>query len=157
MPIPITNHFARNHLQSRQLGGYMTKNYFHRAGSKQATTWFALFTLMLVVVAPLISVFLQKDTMKMMPGMMHPHTPMMGAHHVGLKQGQMPDDHAEACGYCVLLAHVPGLLSAPAVLIFALMLRLSLQLPPPVIQLRHFFFWLYPHPRAPPQLATFTD
>jgi hypothetical protein len=33
----------------------------------------------------------------------------------------VPLDHAEACGYCVLLAHVPGL-------IFALVLLLSLML-----------------------------
>ncbi len=35
-----------------------------------------------------------------------------GATHTG---HEMPLDHAEACGYCVLLAHVPGLLFAGAV------------------------------------------
>lgn len=132
----------------------MAKNFFHHSRSKKVAAWFAQFAIVLVIVAPLISVFLQKDTMQMMPSIMHHHTPMMGAHHVGLKPRQMPNDHAEACGYCVLLAHVPGLLSALAVLICALMLRLCLQLPQSVIQARYFFLWLYPHTRAPPQLAT---
>lgn len=130
----------------------MSGHYFHRIYRKQIAVWLALFAIALIIVAPLISVSLQKDTMQMM----HHHTPMMDEHHVGHKPIQMPEDHAEACGYCVLLVHVPGMLSALAVLICAQMLRLRLQPPRPVIQEKFFFLWLYPHTRAPPQKTTFT-
>ncbi|EOQ24694.1 hypothetical protein WC1_01620 [Citrobacter sp. KTE30] len=134
----------------------MSGHYYHRIYHKQIAAWLALFAIALIIVAPLISVSLQKVTMQMMPGVMHHHMPMMDEHHVGHKPIQMPEDHAEACGYCVLLVHVPGLLSAPALLICAQMLHLRLQTPRSVIQEKFFFPWLYPHTRAPPQKTTFT-
>lgn len=132
----------------------MFRHYFHRIHRKQIAAWFALFAITLIIVAPLISVFLPKGTMKMMPDMMHHHAPVVDSHHA--KTVPMPDELTEACGYCVLLAHVPGLLSSLAGLICALMLRLCLQPPQPVIHERHFYHWLYPHTRAPPQMTTFT-
>lgn len=131
----------------------MSRYYFHCIHRKQIAAWFALFAIALIIVAPLISVFLQKDTMKMMPGMTH-HAPMEGMHHVGDKT--VPNEFTEACGYCVLLAHVPGLMFSLAGLICAQMLRIRLQLPWPAIQEKYFFPWLYPHTRAPPQITTFT-
>lgn len=88
--------------------------------------------------------------------MMHHHTAMLSAHHVGQKPVQMPDEHTEACGYCLFLTHVPGLPAALAGLSFAQILHLCFQLVWPVLQVRHFFFWLYPHTRAPPQISAST-
>lgn len=134
----------------------MIWNYFHHSRSKLTAARFALFAISLMIFAPLISVFLQKDMTKMVPGMMYHHAPMIDEHHVDHKLIQIPQDHAEACGYCVLLAHVPGVLSALAVLICAQMLRLRFQSSQPVLQKKNFFPWLYPHTRAPPQNTTFT-
>lgn len=134
----------------------MSRNYFHRMHTKQIAAWFALFAIALIIIAPLISVFLQKSTMKMMPGMMHHHAPMVDSHHASHKTVPMPDELTDACGYCGLLAHVPGLLPSLAGLICALMLRLRLQPPQPVTHQRYFSPWLYPHTRAPPQMITFT-
>lgn len=86
----------------------MSGHYFHHIYRKQTAAWPALFAIALIIVAPLISVSLQKDTMQMMPGVMHHHTPMINEHHVGHKPTQMPEDHAEACAYCMLLVHVLG-------------------------------------------------
>jgi len=49
----------------------------------------------------------------------------MDAHH-GDTPHTMPVDHAEACGYCVLLAHVPGMMLALIVLLCVVLLRLRL-------------------------------
>ncbi|STQ09857.1 Uncharacterised protein [Enterobacter cloacae] len=43
-----------------------------------------------------------------MPGMHHDMSMMSMDEHHGDMQHSMPVDHAEACGYCVLLAHVPA-------------------------------------------------
>ena len=105
----------------------MVSNSFQQTTPKRRAAWLALLAILLIVVAPLISVSLQKDPMSAMPGMHHAmmmdsssasmaqmpgHKMTMmhstdGATHTG---HEMPLDHAEACGYCVLLAHVPGLL-----------------------------------------------
>ncbi|MFP2423710.1 DUF2946 domain-containing protein [Pseudescherichia vulneris] len=133
----------------------MADNRFHRSSSKRLAAWFALFAMALIIVAPLISVSLQKNPMSTMPGMHHDLS-MMGEHHVGHSPASMPVDHAEACGYCVLLAHVPGLLLALVVLVCALLMRLHFRLPRLVVQAWHFFPWLYPDTRAPPTLSAFT-
>lgn len=102
----------------------MVSNSFQQTTPKRRAAWLALLAILLIVVAPLISVSLQKDPMSAMPGMHHAtmmdsssasmaqmpgHKMAMmhstdGATHTG---HEMPLDHAEACGYCVLLAHVP--------------------------------------------------
>jgi hypothetical protein len=46
--------------------------------------------------------------MSAMPGMHHDMSMMSMDEHHGDMPHTMPLDHAEACGYCVLLAHVPG-------------------------------------------------
>ncbi len=103
----------------------MVSNSFQQTTPKRRAAWLALLAILLIVVAPLISVSLQKDPMSAMPGMHHAmmmdsssasmaqmpgHKMAMmhstdGATHTG---HEMPLDHAEACGYCVLLAHVRG-------------------------------------------------
>jgi Protein of unknown function (DUF2946) len=132
----------------------MAHNRFHRIHSKRIAAWFALFAIALIIVAPLISVSLQKDPMSAMPGMHHGIS-MMGEHSAGHGSESMPVDHAEACGYCVLLAHVPGMLLALIVLACALLVRLRFRLPRAVVQAWHFFPWLYPETRAPPRLSAF--
>lgn len=134
----------------------MAQHTFHRNDSKRIAAWFALFAIALIIIAPLISVSLQKDPMSAMPGMMHHDMSMMSEHHAGQKPVLMPVDHAEACGYCVLLAHVPGLILALVALICALLLRIRHRPPRPFIQVWHFFPWLTPHPRAPPRWSAFT-
>ncbi|HCT4952827.1 TPA: DUF2946 domain-containing protein [Citrobacter freundii] len=134
----------------------MSGHYFHRIYRKQIAAWLALFAIALIIVAPLISVSLQKDTGQIVPGVIHHHMPMMDEHHVDHKPIQMPEEHTEACGYCVLLVHVPGVLSALAVLMCTQMLHLRLQPAQPVIHERYFSLWLYPHTRAPPQMTAFT-
>jgi hypothetical protein len=56
----------------------------------------------------------------------------------------MPLDHAEACGYCVLLAHVPGLIFALALLL-SLMLRRQ-RVPVPAGKRWHYFPGFTPKP-----------
>jgi hypothetical protein len=80
-------------------------NVLHQHNWKRAAALTALFAILLIVVAPLISVS-QKDPMSAMPGMHHDMSMMsMDEHHGDM---HTPVDHAEACGYCVLLAHVPA-------------------------------------------------
>lgn len=107
----------------------------------------ALFAILLIIVAPLISVSLQKDPMSAMPGMHHDMS-MMAEHHTSSES--MPVDHAEACGYCVLLAQIPGLMLALVVLLCALVLRQRLTPPLPIVHHWHDFPWLCPDTRAPP-------
>ena len=132
----------------------MALNRFHRRESKRIAAWFALFAMVLILVAPLISVSLQKDPMSAMPGMMHHDMSMMSEHHAGTES--MPVDHAEACGYCVLLAQVPGLMLSLIALVCALLLRIRLHIARMAAQVWHYFPWLYPHSRAPPRSSTFT-
>ena len=128
-------------------------NVLHQHNWKRAAALTALFAILLIVVAPLISVSLQKDPMSAMPGMHHDMSMM--AEHVG-HHGQsssmpMPVDHGEACGYCVLLTHVPGLMLALVILLSGMLLRQKLTPPRPVVKHWHFFPWLYPDTRAPPR------
>lgn len=130
----------------------MADNRFHRRNSKYFAAWLALFAIALIIVAPLISVSLQKDPMSAMPGMHHDMS-MKDAHHG--ESEPMPLDHAEACGYCVLLAHVPGIIVALVLLVYALLQRLRERPSRSVIQAWHFFPWLYPDTRAPPRWSAF--
>jgi hypothetical protein len=66
--------------------------------------------------------------MSAMPGMHHDMSMMsMDEHHGDMHT--MPVDHAEACGYCVLLAHVPGVMLALIVLLSVVLQRLRVKPP----------------------------
>ncbi|MBS1206418.1 MAG: hypothetical protein H6R25_3317 [Proteobacteria bacterium] len=130
------------------------KNVFHQWAAKRSATCLALFAILLIVVAPLISVFLQQDPMSAMPGMHHQMS--MPMHHEMSSQPEthsqtsLPVDHSEACGYCVLLSHVPGLILLVMLLLMGRALRMRripARLP---VRLWHFFPWLCPDTRAPP-------
>lgn len=208
----------------------MVRNVFHQYAAQRAAAGLALFAILLILVAPLISVSLQQDPMSAMPGMhhemgmpMHAHhdvasqpnemsMPMhshhdvasppnvmsmpMHAHHDAASQPNemsmpmhahhdvasppnemsmpmhahhdvasppmsrhqpspqsMPLDHAEACGYCVLLAHVPGLLFLVILLLLGRVLRICLVVARQPVQHWHFFPWLCPDTRAPPRVC----
>ncbi|HIE5390731.1 TPA: DUF2946 domain-containing protein [Enterobacter cancerogenus] len=132
-------------------------NVLHQHKRKRAAALTALFAILLIVVAPLISVSLQKDPMSAMPGMHHHDmsTMSMDEPH-GDTPHAMPVDHAEACGYCVLLAHVPGVMLALIVLLSAVLLRTREQPPRQTVSHWHFFPWLYPDTRAPPRQSAFS-
>ncbi|MGK9174670.1 DUF2946 domain-containing protein [Yokenella regensburgei] len=128
---------------------------------QRAGTALALFSILLIVIAPLISVALQKDPMSAMPGMHHDMSsmsmtvqPEMAGHH-DMTPASVPLDHAEACGYCVLMAHVPGLLLALVVLISLILSRIRLSVPRPVLRHWRLFPPLWPDTRAPPHLSAF--
>jgi len=125
----------------------------HQATWQRIATGLALFAILMIVFAPLVSVSLQKDPMSAMPGMHHEMT-MMTEHHAPSEM--MPVDHAEACGYCVLLAHVPGVMLALVMLLCAVLLRQRLTPPRPAIRHWHFFPWLCPDTRAPPRLSAYS-
>lgn len=132
-------------------------NLMHHSTWKRAAALTALFAILLIVIAPLISVALQKDPMSAMPGMHHEMS--MDEHHAehhGDMQHSLPVDHAEACGYCVLLAHVPGVILALIVLLCGVLLRLRITPPRPAVRHWHFFLWLCPDTRAPPRLSAFS-
>ena len=131
-------------------------NALHHSASKRAAAWTALFAILLIVVAPLISISLQKDPMSAMPGMHHDMSAMPMDDHHGDTSHSMPVDHAEACGYCVLMAHVPGMILALVVLLSAVLQRLSIKPPRPVVSNWHYFPWLYPDKRAPPRWTAFS-
>ena len=131
-------------------------NVLHQHTWKRAAALTALFAILLIVVAPLISVSLQKDPMSAMPGMHHDMSMMsMDAHHDDMSH-TMPVDHAEACGYCVLLAHVPGVMLALIVLLSVELQRLRVKPTRQVVCYWHFFPWLYPDTRAPPHRSAFS-
>lgn len=130
------------------------------------TAWLALFAMALIIVAPLISIALQKDPMSAMPGMHHDMSAMPKAHmhhDSGQSHSQhdgppvmMPVDHAEACGYCVLLAHVPGVM---LLVILFLCGRVPPERPSLLhrrVHFRRFFPWQWPDTRAPPHPSAFT-
>lgn len=170
----------------------MVRNVFHQYAAQRAAAGLALFAILLILVAPLISVSLQQDPMSAMPGMhhemsmpMHAHhddtspptemsMPMhahhdvasppdemsmpMHAHHDVATQSMshpqsMPLDHAEVCGYCVLLAHVPGLIFLVILLLLGRVLRIRLVVARQSVQHWHFFPWLCPDTRAPPRVC----
>jgi len=128
----------------------VSRKAFNLSALKQRAAWLALFAMALIIVAPLISVSLQQSPMSAMPGMHHEMSmPMpMSAHHSA--PDSMPIDHGEACGYCVLLTHVPGLILALCVLLSALMLRVATAPFPPLVFHWREFPWLFPETRAPP-------
>lgn len=131
----------------------MIGNRFHFSTLKRHAAWLALFAIALIILAPPISVALQKDPMSAMPGMHHAMS-MEGEHH---QPGNgMPVDHAEACGYCVLLAHVPGLILALVLLLCAIVLRCRTTFFLPVLRHWRYFPWLFPDTRAPPQRSAFS-
>ncbi|WP_434583483.1 DUF2946 domain-containing protein [Klebsiella sp. R390] len=141
----------------------MVSDISQHATIERRAAWLALFSILLIVIAPLISVSLQKDPMSAMPGM---HHAMMGmtqdmtephsaTPHDPSSTHSQPLDHAEACGYCVLLAHVPGLLFALAVLLSIVLRRVRVLFPCLVLKRRHYFPWLYPETRAPPRCSAF--
>lgn len=131
-------------------------NVLHQLKWKRAAALAALFAILLIVVAPLISVSLQKDPMSAMPGMHHDMSMMSMPEHHGGVPDTIPVDHAEACGYCVLLAHVPGVILALVVLLCGVLLRLQVKLLRPEVRRWRFFPWLYPETRAPPQASAFS-
>ncbi|ELY4777928.1 DUF2946 domain-containing protein [Cronobacter turicensis] len=142
----------------------MGSNIFYQSVFRYRAALLALFAILLIVVAPLISVSLQKDPMSAMPGMHH-EMPMAdmpdmhpGMHHEmpAPQSVSMPVDHGEACGYCVLLAHVPGLLLALALLVSFILQRVRLPVPRPVARHWRFYPRLWPDTRAPPRLSAFS-
>ena len=132
----------------------MSKTAINIAALKRRAAWLALCAMALIIFAPLVSISLQQSPMNAMPGMHHEMSMPMSAHHSAPET--MPIDHGEACGYCVLLTHVPGLILALCVLLCALLLRISTPSFPPVVA--HWFElpWLFPDTRAPPQLSAFS-
>jgi len=74
----------------------------HQAQWQRIAAGLALFAILMIVFAPLVSVSLQKDPMSAMPGMHHDMSMMADHHHAPSES--IPVDHAEACGYWVLLA-----------------------------------------------------
>jgi len=139
-------------------------NIFYQSVFRYRAALLALFAILLIVVAPLISVSLQKDPMSAMPGMHHemPMADMSDTHpkmHHEMPAPQsvsIPVDHGEACGYCVLLAHVPGLLLALALLVSFILQRVRLPVPRPVARHWRFYPRLWPDTRAPPRLSAFS-
>lgn len=132
----------------------MVKSAFHHISIKRKAAWLALFAILLILVAPLISVSLQKDPMATMPGMHHDMS-MMAEHHDSAPL-VIPLDHAEACGYCVLLAHVPGLILLVALFLSGTLTRIQITPPPPPERAWRFIPWFYPQTRAPPRLSAFS-
>lgn len=123
----------------------------HQAQWQRIAAGLALFAILMIVFAPLVSVSLQKDPMSAMPGMHHDMS-MMAEHHHAPPEST-PVDHAEACGYCVLLAYVPGVILALVLLLCAVLLRQRLTPLRPAVYHWHFFPWLCPDTRAPPHLS----
>lgn len=121
-------------------------NVLHQRNWKRAAALTALFAILLIVVAPLISVSLQKDPMSAMPGMHHDMSMMSMDEHHGDMPHSMPVDHAEACGYCVLLAHVPGVMLALIVLLSVVLQRLRVKPPRQAVSHWHFFPGFTPIP-----------
>lgn len=143
----------------------MDSNIFHHSALQRRALWLALFAILLIVVAPLISISLQKDPMNGMHHAMMGMPEGMSSHQMSVTHTDastpehahsVPLDHAEACGYCVLLAHVPGLIFA-LVLLLSLMLRRQ-RAPASRSERKrwHDFTWLYPHTRAPPRPSAFS-
>ena len=142
----------------------MVSDILHQSASQRRAAWLALFAIALIVVAPLISVALQKDPMS---GMHHAMMTMaedapshqMTMMHTDASTPQrsygVPLDHAEACGYCVLLAHVPGFIFALVLLLAMVLRRQRVPVSRPVNKHWHYFPWLYPLTRAPPLPSAF--
>lgn len=134
----------------------MLQGFFNRYRNRQYAAWFALFAMALIIVAPLISVSLQKDPMRSMPGMDHAMSMSHGHGDSGMTHpASMPAHDMEACGYCVLFAHVPGLLVALVLVLSLLIRRQRLHIPPPLVLRWYFSPRLRPETRAPPRMSAF--
>lgn len=142
------------------------KNVFHQHAAKRTAAWLALFSILLILIAPQISTSLQNASMNAMPGMHHEMSMPMAEHHVMSAGGEhhemppggehhktMPLDHAEACGYCMLLVHLPALLFLAVLLLLGRALRTRLTPARQKITLWLCFPWLCPDTRAPPRLC----
>ena len=143
----------------------MASNIFHHSALQRRAVWLALFSILLIVVAPLISISLQKDPMSgmhhtMMGGVEDMSSHQMPSMHTDASMPEhahsMPLDHAEACGYCVLLAHVPGLIFALLLLVSLLLRRQRAPVSHPQRKRWYDFVWLYPQTRAPPRRSAFS-
>lgn len=88
----------------------------------QPAAWLALFAMMLIVVAPQISISLEQWRQAPAHEMHHNMSGMGMTMHDAGHSPATHDEHA-ACGYCVLLAHTPGLLMPVAMLLLAQSLR----------------------------------
>ncbi|MEX3018646.1 DUF2946 domain-containing protein [Kluyvera sp. STS39-E] len=132
----------------------MSTRVIDKSALKRRAAWVALFAMALIIFAPLVSISLQQSPMSAMPGMHHEMNMPMPAHHAAPET--MPIDHGEACGYCVLLTHVPGLMLVLCVLLCARLLRVSSPSFPPVVVHELEFAWLFPDTRAPPLLSAFS-
>lgn len=129
----------------------MTAKIFNLSAQKQRVAWLALCAMALIIIAPLVSTSLQQSPMGAMAGMHHEMSMSMPVHHS--MPESMPVGHSEACGYCVLLIHVPGLMLALCVLLCAMLLRVAAPPLPLLITHWRYFPWLFPDTRAPPSLS----
>lgn len=126
----------------------------------RSAAWLGLLAILLLFVAPVISKSLAQLRGTEEP-MMHHHMSMdageMMAHHA-MSPGEMPmpaDHHPmsmmddNACGYCVLLAHLPLLLTA-LLLLWSARQAAAPPARPRVTSLVARFIPRFFHPRAPP-------
>ncbi|WP_312585585.1 DUF2946 domain-containing protein [Atlantibacter sp.] len=123
--------------------------------------WVALFAMLLILVAPLISVSLHNARASDAgPSSHSPHHHTMSmpgsmAEHVHAP-GQSMVDHAEACGYCVLLSHVPGIVLVALALVYSLLQQVRRVNEPRRVDFYHSPVWIRPAPRAPPVTSAFS-
>ncbi|WP_333891769.1 DUF2946 domain-containing protein [Atlantibacter subterraneus] len=128
--------------------------------STKRAAWAALFAMLLILVAPLISISLHNaritDAAPPSHSQHHHEMPMHDsmAEHVH-SPGLTMVDHAEACGYCVLLSHVPGILLLALALVYALLRHIGRVNYPAVAVVYPSQIWLRPAPRAPPVASAF--
>ncbi|MGB9096717.1 DUF2946 domain-containing protein [Erwinia sp.] len=137
----------------------------HRSPNRFAA-WLAVVAIMLLFIAPVISKSLASDAARhpmMMPGMDHEmamdhEMPMDGramAEMSPLEHARMMQHHPmsmmddSACGYCVLLAHLPLDLTHLPVLWSSLQAAKLADLPPFRPAVARFIPQFF-HPRAPP-------
>jgi len=141
-------------------GGDVTIGLAQSHNTKRAA-WAALFAMLLIVVAPLISISLHNTRITdAAPPSHSQHHHDMSMHSGMADHAHSPGltmvDHAEACGYCVLLSHVPGILLLALALVYALLSHIGRVNYPPVVIVYHSLIWLRPVPRAPPVASAFT-
>lgn len=136
----------------------MSLLWMHRSPSRSAA-WLGLFAILLLFIAPVISKSLEQSParhaamMMSMPGMAMDDMPMMemtpDQHDRMLQHHPVSLMDDSACGYCVLLAHLPlDLTNLPPLWSSLQAAKLpDLPLFRPVVArfIPHFF-----HPRAPP-------
>lgn len=138
----------------------MTIGLAQSHNTKQAA-WAALFAMLLILVAPLISISLHNARITdAVPPSHSQHHHEMPMHDSMAEHVHSPDltmvDHAEACGYCVLLSHVPGILFLALALVYALLHHIGQASYPAVSVVYPSLIWLRPAPRAPPVASAFS-